>query len=52
MKLVAIALLAVVVLLAVGRLGPGRGRVRALLRRLRRLRAEQRIEQELARLAA
>lgn len=52
MKLVAVALLVVVVLLAVGGLGPGRDRLRDTSKRLRRARAEQRIEAELARLAA
>ena len=52
MKLVALALLVVAVLLAVGGLGPGRHRLRDTSKRLRRVRAEHRIETELARLAA
>ncbi len=52
MKLVAIVVLVVVVLLAIGGLGPGRGGLRSIVRRLQRARSEHRIEHDLARLAA
>lgn len=52
MKLIAIAMLAVMVLLALGGVGPGRGRLRSIGRRLHRARSEQRIEHDLTRLAA